>query len=270
MMTSIENLTHRCGGLAIGVALLIAGVAPTATAQAARPSATAANQASANDDLVRLVQAHIDDSIIIDVIEKAGGRYDASVEAIVRLKSLGASDRVISVLRGIGSGTAVRTTSPTTRVRTDEPSDVVIPDGTEVRLQLVERVSSATARVGEKIRLEVAEDVKVGDRIVIAQGAPASGTVTVAEPRKSFGRRGKLDFTIDSVKTVDDQPVRLRVTKRAEGGERYLATGVVTYFTLVGGVFVKGKDVEVDTGTQYVIYIDGDRRLGGSSLAAAR
>lgn len=38
-----------------------------------------------------------------------------------------------------------------------------------------------------------------------------------AEPKKSLGRSGKLDFTIDYVKAVDDQKLNLRSTREIKG-----------------------------------------------------
>lgn len=75
--------------------------------------------------------------------------------------------------------------------------EVTIRDGTEVRLRLLQSISSATARVDERVRFEAAEDVLVDDRMMIPLGAQAWGTVIKAHKKKSFGRRGELDFTID-------------------------------------------------------------------------
>ena len=41
----------------------------------------------------------------------------------------------------------------------------------------------------------------------------------------------------------------------------FVKAGVLTYFTGIGGLFIKGKDVTVDAGTEYPIYIDGERRI---------
>ena len=38
---------------------------------------------------------------------------------------------------------------------------------------------------------------------VIAKGAQAVGTVTMAEPKRTMGRAGKLDVNIDSVRLID-------------------------------------------------------------------
>ncbi len=107
-------------------------------------------------------------------------------------------------------------------------AQIVIPDGTEVRLRLVSRVSSADARVDDTIHLEAVEDVIVGGVVVIAKGAEGRGTVLRAERRKSFGRKGKLDFSIDCVKTVDGQNVRLRYVGVVRGEGRDATAGVGT------------------------------------------
>jgi hypothetical protein len=231
-----------------------------ATAQNTQPlPRPRAVSSTPNADILKLLQAQVGEPIILDVIAKSGrSRFDTSIDAIVALKAAGATDRMIAAMRGIDAPAA----TPVARLATKAAAmEVAVPDGTEVKLQLLDHLSSATAMVGQKVRLEVVDEVRVKDHVVIAQGASAVGTVTVAEPRKNFGRRGRLDFTIDAVKAQDGQNIRLRITKRAQGGERYVTAGVVSYFTLVGGLFVRGKDVEVDAGTQYSIYIDGERRV---------
>lgn len=130
-----------------------------------------------------------------------------------------------------------------------------------MRLRMTQSVSSATAQIDERVRFEVVEDVLVADKVVIPQGAQAWGTVIAAQKKKSFGRGGKLDFTIDYVKAVDDQNIRLRATRQRQGEESYVKAGVVTYLAGPFGLMVKGKDVEIKAGTEYTIFIDGERRI---------
>lgn len=139
--------------------------------------------------------------------------------------------------------------------------EFVISDGTELRVRLLDDLSSSSAQPDQRVRFEVVDDVLVDGVTVIARGAAASGTVTNAQRKKSFGRRGKLDFTIDYVKAVDGQQIRLRVTKARQGDESYVKAGVVTYLAGPFGALVKGKDVDVTAGTEYTIFIDGERRL---------
>ncbi|MDA2937719.1 hypothetical protein MYX75_05585, partial [Acidobacteria bacterium AH-259-A15] len=140
-------------------------------------------------------------------------------------------------------------------------TEVVLRDGTEVKLRLVKTVSSETARVGDRVDFEVVEDVMVDGVTVIQEGAKARGEVIEARKKKSFGRRGKLNFTIEVVEAVDGQHIRLRTTKELEGDEQHGKAAVVTILTGPFGWFVKGKNIEVPAGEEYTIYINGDRRI---------
>ena len=57
----------------------------------------------------------------------------------------------------------------------------------------------------ERVDFETANDLYAGSVVVIEKGALAWGKVIQPQPKKSFGRSGKLDFTIDYVKAVDGQ-----------------------------------------------------------------
>lgn len=138
---------------------------------------------------------------------------------------------------------------------------VTVPDGTEVTVRLLEAVSSETAQVEDAVLFEAVDDVVVDGVTVIARGARGKGTVLFAEKRKSFGRKGKLDFSIDVVEAVTGYNVRLRATRELRGRDMYGVAGVVTILTGPFGFFVKGKNIVVPAGTEYTIYIDGERSV---------
>lgn len=96
---------------------------------------------------------------------------------------------------------------------------------------------------------------------MIEKGAPAWGKVIQAKPKKSFGRSGKLDFTIDYVKAVDGQNLNLRSTREIKGDDSYGKAGVVTLLAGPLGFLVKGKNVEIEAGAEYTIFVDGDRKI---------
>ena len=143
-------------------------------------------------------------------------------------------------------------------------AQVQIPDGTKIRLRLESPISSATAEEGQTVSFSVADPVRAGNAIVIAQGAGATGTVTLSQKRRRMGRTGKLDFSIDRVRAVDGQwiPVRYAVTKK-DGGNRVMATGITTGilaaafwpaapFTLL----MQGKDASVPKGAMFEVFTD--------------
>src|ERR1700733_6184662 len=70
----------------------------------------------------------------------------------------------------------------------------VLEDGTPVKLVLNETVSSANQHKGNLVIFAVAEDVKIGDVIVIPKGANAWATITIARPKGKIGRAGRIEL----------------------------------------------------------------------------
>jgi hypothetical protein len=134
---------------------------------------------------------------------------------------------------------------------------------------LSDSLSSATNHEDDPVNLEVTEDVKVGDAVAIPRGATARGHVVEVEPKRRMGRAGKLNFTLDYVKTPDGTNVRLRASSARKGQDK---TGTVIVGTvLVSPLFLimRGKDVNIPKGTSFNAYVDGDREitLGGPPAA---
>jgi hypothetical protein len=50
-------------------------------------------------------------------------------------------------------------------------AQVVVPDGTKIRVRLDQAISSATAEQGQSVELSVTESVKVGEIVAIPDGA---------------------------------------------------------------------------------------------------
>ena len=71
---------------------------------------------------------------------------------------------------------------------------LVLQDGTPIRLRLNRNVSSADAKVGETIDFEVLDDIKVKEAIVAKRGGIALATVTQAQEKRRMGKAGKLDI----------------------------------------------------------------------------
>jgi hypothetical protein len=143
-------------------------------------------------------------------------------------------------------------------------AQILLPEGTRVRVRLEQALSSATAEAGQAVNLSVIDDVKIGDTIVIAQGAACVGTVTQAAPKRRMGRTGKLDFAIERVAAVEGTniPLRYSPTKR-EGGSNAARTGILTaagaiVFWPAAPVFLlmKGKDVTVNKGLTFEVFTD--------------
>ncbi len=131
-----------------------------------------------------------------------------------------------------------------------------IPDGTIIRVIIIDSLNSGTSHQNDRVHFEVAEDVMVSGVIVIAKGAPALGHVTEAEPKGKWGHEGKLAFTVDYAKAVDGTNVRLRASSAQGGGDSKAALMLG-----LSGAFKHGKDIDVAKGTAMDAYVDGDREV---------
>jgi hypothetical protein len=148
---------------------------------------------------------------------------------------------------------------------------IKIPDGTPLRLSLMDTLSSATNSVDDPIGFEVTEDVKVGDVVVFPRGVAARGHVVEVEPKKRMGRAGKLNFSVDNVKAADGTNVRLRASSMRKGEEKSGTVIVGTVLLSPLFLIMRGKDVNIPKGTNFTAYVDGDRDivLGAPAAAAA-
>jgi hypothetical protein len=137
------------------------------------------------------------------------------------------------------------------------PANMVkVPDGTIVQVTLTQDLNSGTAHQNDIVHGEVAEDLKVGDTVVIAKGAPVTGRITQAEPKGKWGHSGTLGYSLDYAKSVDGASVRLRASS-TQGGQQSTAALMLG----LSGAFKHGKDIDVPKGTTMSAYVDGDHTV---------
>jgi hypothetical protein len=151
---------------------------------------------------------------------------------------------------------------------------LTLHDGTPVRLKITRTISSKDSKTGDTIDFEVLQEVKVGDLVVIPQNGVALATVTLAKPNGRLGKGGKLDISIDSIRLLSGEKVPLRAVKENKGGNR---TGTMTATLVASGIlffpaapiflFMKGKNITINKGTEITAYITGDVVLDSAKLA---
>src|SRR4051812_26220957 len=79
-------------------------------------------------------------------------------------------------------------------------AELLVPNGTKLSARLEQTLNSGTADTGQQVQLSLTDAVKVNGVTVIPQGAPIIGSIVSAEEKKTMGRRGKLDFSVDKVR----------------------------------------------------------------------
>jgi len=157
-----------------------------------------------------------------------------------------------------------------------EMKTVELPANTVFKISLNDDVNSKLNQVGDVVTFTVQEDVMVGDVLVLPRGSQGSGVVTKVSRPKSFGRSGQLDISFDQVFSVDDESIptvlgpeskeKLKMEAAAVGASTIgaLALGPIG---LVGGIFVKGKDVNLPAGSE--LYIQTSEAVTTKGLVLA-
>ncbi|MDQ6932617.1 MAG: hypothetical protein M3160_05515 [Candidatus Eremiobacteraeota bacterium] len=142
-------------------------------------------------------------------------------------------------------------------------STVTLPAGTRVSVRLVQSISSGNATVGQRIPIQAAAPVVLGDRVIIAKGAGGMGRVESVS--KAHGKSaGQMTFEFVSIHSVDGSRIALSAIPRdshgnAEKGKASTATIAATIalgpIGLLAHNLVKGKDITIDTSRTFGAWV---------------
>lgn len=139
---------------------------------------------------------------------------------------------------------------------------VSLPAQTLVKVALSTTVNSGEAKVGDKVLFTVAEDVMIGGRVVIPVGTSGLATVTEVTAAARLGKDGRVVLDFGRISALDGTQVPLKVDEKATERNRSLElaagasmAGIILLgpVGLVGGYFVRGKDVQIEANTQFYV-----------------
>jgi hypothetical protein len=150
-----------------------------------------------------------------------------------------------------------------------------LSEDTPIRLRLGRTISSSTEKANDKVDFEVLEAVKIGDVVVIPQGATAIATVTEAKHKGRMGKGGKLNVNIDYVQDAVGDKIPLRAVKGGSGGNHtgamtgaIVATSILFFPAAPFFLFMKGKDITIPKGTEITAYVAADTALDRARFAS--
>jgi hypothetical protein len=169
------------------------------------------------------------------------------------------------------------------------PSPVTIPEGATLRLLLQSAISSATSRSGDLVVARLAEDVRVGEKLVVPSGSEVRGHVTAAVPSGRVKTRARLAFDFDTLvldgkeHPIDTRPIDVSAgdTHKKDAATIGIGAGAGAIIgaianggkgaaigTLVGGaagtgvvLTNTGKEVELHTGSRVTVRLTREARL---------
>lgn len=137
------------------------------------------------------------------------------------------------------------------------PKTIRIKEGTELPVRFEEKLSSATATMGDRFSIGLSDDVPLGDGVMLRDGYRGVGEVTAADKRGFIGKAGELNVRLNYLR-VGDQRIPLRASRGQEGKSGLGATVALTVLFGPLGLLKRGKDIEVQKGQEMTAFVDQD------------
>lgn len=140
--------------------------------------------------------------------------------------------------------TARAVTAPTGNTTT-------LPANTELLLRLSQDVNSKRMKEGETFRVALAQDVMIGNYIVLPKGTPGTGYISYRTGKGAFGKSAKMEITMRSLDLPNGRTVALTGMTRQEGtgntgatvGTAVAAGPFAAFVTGRSAVFAEGREV---------------------------
>ncbi|WP_295238848.1 hypothetical protein [Veillonella sp.] len=123
-------------------------------------------------------------------------------------------------------------------------------------------INTATSKVGDAFSFTVADDIMDGNVLLVPAGTVGEGHISELKKASSFGRNGKLDLIFDKVPTLDGtdftaiqgEEAKAKTKQELKAAGASVAGAVLLGpVGLVGGFFVKGKNIDLPVGS--TIYV---------------
>lgn len=158
-----------------------------------------------------------------------------------------------------------------TTPQNDETRDSLIGMGTLIRIEMLQTVTTAHCRVGDKFQFRVVDDVKAGARIAIPAGTTGSGKVTICAPAHGGRQNGRLKVEFDPLLLGDGTQVLVGITRLSVAADENAKNGAapaladIADMTIPGFFIVdflrKGDDVTLAANSPFHIAVTEDAFL---------
>ncbi len=217
-------------------------------------------------EVIRLLENGVSPDRVGGLAKQYGISFQVPEDTQKMLRDAGANDELIGMLKALAPIAVPpalvvppkpEPAKPAEPAQPPEPKRFILREGTEVKLKFAQDLNSKTAREGDLVNFVVADDVWVGDTIVVRSGASARGEVSHAESAGLIGKSGELDVRLNYLRSGEHR-VPLRGSKAREAGNQSSPLG-----TLLAplGLLKPGKQIEVKEGTRLTAYVDEDVSL---------
>ena len=156
-----------------------------------------------------------------------------------------------------------------TMIQQQAPSDV-LRAGSPVPVALSEFLTTKgkALKVGQRVRLEVAQDIMVNGRLVIPARSPVEGVLTEVRNKGMWGKSGAIRLHINSV-SINGTPIRLTgdMDTRGQTGTAGVVGSIVVL--PLAGFFVTGTSAEMPLNMPGRAFLDQDIALAPVKIGRA-
>jgi serine/threonine-protein kinase len=237
------------------------------------PAPVPSDSTLTNESILEMLQAKVPTGVILSHIRSSRTNFNLSTDEIIRLAKAGVPETVIEQMHHPRRALAAPITAasapeqhpaPITKPPAPLPSpepvsagqtvSITIPDGSPFRIALADDIP-ADAAEGQALRFVAVDDFRIKNAVVIANGAPVTGTIAETGKKKFLGMGGsKLTFRLMQVNAVDGRKLNVRATpaRRPDGS---------AHRPVEGGSRAKLKEIAAGAGTEYLAYTDGEQTV---------
>jgi len=141
-----------------------------------------------------------------------------------------------------------------------------------IRVELLDKINSNTARRGEKVSYRVLEDIKVKNTLIIPRGTRGQLEITKIEEAGKMGKDGDIKIGFPQLETIDGTDLAVAIREEAQEenesqkfaiGASVLGTAILGLPGVVAGYFVEGKEEEIPAGSEMYIQVTEAKELSG-------
>lgn len=149
-------------------------------------------------------------------------------------------------------------------------TQVTVPANTLVKVALVTPLNAKDVKKGDVIKLQVAEDVIENSMLIFTKGAPGEAVINKVSQAKNFGRNAEIDLDFKNLTAVDGRLVEMTLGEESKKNMEQLGmaagasvAGMVVLgpIGIIGGAFVKGKNINLPEGTELFIQTKSDNTV---------
>lgn len=186
------------------------------------------------------------------------------------MKTLASLAAVAAILGANAAGAQAAYHWPAPEAQGDQGRRYFLEAGKPIPLRTLTPISTKDNKPGDRVYLEVAQNVSFRGQVIIPAGAPVTAEVTRLQRNGHMGRKGKVEIRLMSAETPSG-PVLLTGSAYDEGKSGTAASvATMMFVSIVGGFLIHGTSGELPAGTPVQGYLAQDLKFILSPQAEAQ